>query len=330
MQPPQDEADLIDRAHAREVDNAFLADVLAGLSQAQKTIPARWFYDLAGSQLFEQITQLPEYYPTLAEIDLLRAYGAEIADIVGAGLAVVEFGSGSSYKTPLLLDRIAPAAYVPIDISGDFLRQACQQLQERFPALHIVPVEADFMRPVTLPSALRNHGKFGFFPGSTIGNLSPFAAVDLLRSMADTLGADSWLLIGMDRVKGVGRLLAAYDDAGGLTARFNLNLLQRINRELGADIPVCRFRHLVRWDDAASRIEMHLQADADLAFEIDGRRFFMKRGETIHTENSHKYTLESSSLLLRAGGWLPEKVWTGEAGDFLLVLAQRLGAAPTP
>lgn len=325
----QDEVDLIDRAQVRH-DNAFLIDVLAGLSQVQKSIPARWFYDLAGSGLFEQITRLPDYYPTKAEIELLKEHGPDIAGIVGAGLAVVEFGSGSSTKTPLLLERIAPAAYVPIDISGDFLRQASLRLQERFPALKIIPVEADFTRPVALPSPLRHCNKLAFFPGSTIGNLSPFAAVDLLRSMADTLGEDSWLLIGMDRVKDRARLLKAYDDPEGLTAQFNLNLLRRINRELDADISVERFTHVVRWDAAALRIEMHLRAEADMDFRVDGQRFFMRLGETIHTENSHKYTPASASLLLQAGGWSPSGTWTGQAGDFLLILARRTDIRPTP
>jgi len=308
------------------VDLAFRADVLNGLAAPQKAIPARWFYDLAGSELFERITGLPEYYPTRTETGLLATYGPAIAGLVGDGRVVVEFGSGSSVKTPLLLREIGAAAYVPIDISGDFLRLSCEALATGFPDLPIMPVEGDFMKPVPLPVAVRGRDMLGFFPGSTIGNLVPGTAVDLLRSMRGTLGEGAQLLIGFDRAKTVDRLLAAYDDAQGVTARFNLNLLERINRELGADIPIGRFGHVARWNAAWSRIEMHLRADADIRFTISGRPFAMREGETIHTENSHKYTPDQAHLLLQAGGWTPVSHWTDAGGDFLLVLAE--AAAP--
>lgn len=304
------------------VDLAFRADVLNGLAQRQKAIPARWFYDLAGSELFERITTLPEYYPTRTEAALLAAHAAEVAALVGRGRAVVEFGSGSSVKTPLLLKEMDAAAYVPIDISGDFLRQSSIDLAAKFPDLPVIPIEADFMKPVPLPAATAGLAMLGFFPGSTIGNMVPYTAVDLLRSMRQTLGSRSHLLIGIDRVKDIGRLVAAYDDAQGITARFNLNLLERINRELGGDIPVDRFRHVARWNEDWSRIEMHLEAIEDVAFTISGRSMTMRRGETIHTENSHKYTPNQARLMLQAGGWTPQAQWSDEDENFLVVLAE--------
>jgi len=303
------------------VDLAFRAEVLRGLSEPQKAIPARWFYDMAGSALFEDITALPEYYPTRVETGLLETYAPEIAELAGAGRVVVEFGSGSSVKTPLLLREVAPSAYVPLDISGEFLRQASSALAAKFPGLPIIPIEANFMRPVRLPDAVAEGARLGFFPGSTIGNMVPHTAVDLLRSMRDTLGGDSQLLVGIDRRKPVERLIAAYDDAAGVTARFNLNLLERINRELGGNIPLERFRHVARWSDQWSRIEMHLEALDDLCFTVCDRGVAMRKGETIHTENSHKYTPDQARLLLQAGGWTPNREWSDAAGDFLLILA---------
>jgi L-histidine N-alpha-methyltransferase len=304
------------------VDLAFRADVLNGLAQRQKAIPARWFYDLAGSELFERITVLPEYYPTRTETALLTAHAAEMVALVGRGRVVVEFGSGSSVKTPLLLKEMDAAAYVPIDISGDFLRQSSIDLAAKFPDLTVIPIEADFMKPVPLPSSIASLDMLGFFPGSTIGNMVPHTAVDLLRSMRQTLGDRSHLLIGIDRTKDIGRLVAAYDDAQGITARFNLNLLERINRELGGDIPVDRFRHVARWNEDWSRIEMHLEAIEDVAFTISGHGMTMRRGETIHTENSHKYTPNQARLMLQAGGWTPQAQWSDEDENFLVVLAE--------
>ncbi len=304
------------------VDLAFRADVLNGLAERQKAIPARWFYDHVGSQLFEQITQLPEYYPTRVETGLLKAHGREMALMAGTGRAVVEFGSGSSVKTPLLLREVYAAAYVPIDISGDFLRESSNELAEKFPELPIVPVEANFMRPVELPSCVHHLDKLGFFPGSTIGNMVPRTAVDLLRSMRETLGDEGRLLIGFDRVKEIGRLIVAYDDAQGVTARFNLNLLERINRELEGTIPVDRFRHVARWNTEWSRIEMHLEALDNLDFEVSGSWFAMRAGETIHTENSHKYTPNQARLLLQCSGWTPLRHWSDDGENFLIFLAE--------
>lgn len=304
------------------VDLAFRADVLAGLAEAQKAIPARWFYDDAGSQLFEDITQLSEYYPTRAETEILSGRAAEIAELIGPGRAVVEFGSGSSVKTPLLLSSIRPSAYVPLDIAGDFLRASSAALAQKYPGLPVLPVEADFMRRVELPAEVADLPKLGFFPGSTIGNMIARTATDLLRNMRATLGEGALLLIGMDLVKDIGALLAAYDDAAGVTAAFNMNLLARINRELDGDIPIEAFAHEARWNDAFARIEMHLAARQDVTFSVSGQQFAMAAGETIHTENSHKFTRRSAQMLLAAGGWEPRARWTDEAEQFSLVLAE--------
>jgi len=303
------------------VNRAFRADVLAGLSQPQKAVPARWFYDDTGSQLFEAITRLPEYYPTRAETEILTERGDEFRQLIGSGRAVVEFGSGSSVKTPLLLGCIEPAAYVPLDISGDFLRAAADDLAAKFPGLPVYPVEADFMRKVALPAEVADLPKLGFFPGSTIGNMVAPTAVDLLRSMRATLGEGSQLLIGMDLIKDVAVLEAAYDDAQGATAAFNLNLARRINRELGGTIPLDKLRHVARWNDIDARIEMHLEATEDIAFEVAGSRFALRRGQTIHTENSHKFDLRSQNTLLLAGGWTPARRWLDRAERFSLILA---------
>jgi len=311
-------------------DSAFRADVLAGLAAPRRAIPARWFYDRAGSELFEAITALPEYYPTRVETALLRAHCGEVAALAGRGRAVIEFGSGSSAKTPHLLSAIDPAAYVPIDISGDFLRASADALAADFPALPILPVEANFMAPIALPADVARLGKLGFFPGSTIGNMAPAAAVDLLRTMAGTLGEGASLLIGIDRIKSSDVLIPAYDDADGVTARFNLNLLTRINRELDGDIPVDAFRHRAIWNAAAARIEMHLEATRPISFTVDGTRFTMAAGETIHTENSHKYGPHDARLLLRAGGWTPIAEWTDAADNFALILAEARAPATAP
>lgn len=324
---------LIDRDEAG-VDRAFRADVLAGLSQQQKAVPARWFYDEAGSQLFEDITRLEEYYPTRAETEILEARGRDFARAVGPGRAVVEFGSGSSLKTPLLLTAISPAAYVPLDISGDFLREAAAGLARQFPRLPIHPVEADFMREVALPPSILALPKLGFFPGSTIGNMVPRTAVDLLRSMRVTLQADHgvqpMLLIGMDLVKSPAVLIAAYDDEKGVTAAFNLNLVRRINRELAGTIPIEALRHVALWADDFARIEMHLEATRDIAFAVSGERFVMRAGETIHTENSHKFTRRSANLLLAAAGWTPRRRWLDEKKRFSVILAEATAPRNAP
>lgn len=312
----------IEDGQASLADPQFRADVLTGLALAPRAIPARWFYDRRGSELFEAITDLPEYYPTRTEIDILAACSDALAARVPAGAAVVEFGSGSSTKTPALLRAVKPAAYVPIDISGDFLRESAATVARAFPGIAVAPLEGDFMRPLKLPAAVADMPKLGFFPGSTIGNMGAAGAVDLLRSMRESLGEGALLLIGIDRIKSPDVLVPAYDDAAGVTAAFNLNLLERINRDLGGTIPVDAFRHRALWNDDRARIEMHLEATRDVAFAVDGRPFAMAAGETIHTENSHKYGPRDARLLLRAGGWTPVEEWTDTGDNFALILAE--------
>lgn len=307
---------------ANPVDPAFRHDILAGLAATPKATPPIWFYDRHGSELFEAITDLPEYYPTRTETAVLEQYGPEFADVIGPHRAVVEFGAGSARKTPHLLRAIRPAAYVPIDISGEFLRASSAALASAFPGLPVMPVVGDFNAPLQLPDAIGAMPRLGFFPGSTIGNMEPAAAVDLLRAMRRLLGGDAMLLIGMDRIKDAGTLVAAYDDAAGVTAAFNRNLLTRINRELDGDMPVEKFAHRAVWNDEKARIEMHLEATDAIAFEIAGQSFTMEAGETIHTESSHKYGPRDSRLLLRAGGWEPVREWTDDAGLFSLILAE--------
>lgn len=303
-------------------DPAFREDVLAGLAAPTRAIPARWLYDRRGSELFEEITRLPEYYLTRIDTELLTARAPEIAEIVGVGSAIVELGAGSAVKTPILIRAAQPAAYVPIDISGDFLRASVDALRRAFPGLAIHPVEADFMKEIPLPAAVAGDPKLGFFPGSTIGNMVPSTAVDLLRAFKAALGVGAALLIGVDRVKDPAILLRAYDDSAGVTAEFNLNLLRRINAELEGDIPVDAFAHRAVWNEPMSRIEMHLVAGRDVAFTVAGRPFAMRAGETIHSENSHKYGPRDARLLLRAAGWGLVQEWTDAGGNFALILAE--------
>lgn len=321
--------DLIDTSRAA-LHAQFRRDVLTGLGQQRKAIPARWFYDRRGSELFEEITRLPEYYPTRTEAGILMAHATRIGRMVGAQHhVVVEFGAGSAAKTPLLLDAIWTAAYVPIDISGEFLGASCAALAARYPELPIYPVEADFCEPAVLPAELTAHPRLGFFPGSTIGNLEPVAAVDLLRSMKGTLGAGSLLLIGFDRIKGEAELLRAYDDAQGTTAAFNLNLAVRINRELSGTIPLDALAHRAVWNEERARVEMHIEALRDMAFTVCGQDFTLAAGETIHTENCHKYDPRSASLLLRAGGWDAIRSFGDPADRFMVVLARATGSEQT-
>ncbi len=303
-------------------DLAFRDDVLAGLAAPIPAVPARWLYDERGSELFDAITRLPSYYPTATETALLERIAPELGERIAPGSAVVEFGSGSSAKTPLLLDAIHPAAYVPVDISGEFLEKSAAELRANIPALPIVPVTADFRLPFELPPEVEGLPRLGFFPGSTIGNFVPRSATDLLRHFRELLGTGAMLLIGMDRVKPVERLLAAYDEPEGVTASFNLNLLDRINRELDGMIPVDAFRHEIRWNDILSRIEMHLVAQRDVEFTVAGKAFAFKQSATIHTENSHKYGRRGARMLLLAGGWTPVDEWTDGNGDFSIVLAE--------
>lgn len=296
--------------HAESAVADFAEAVLRGLSAPQKSIPSRFLYDATGSALFEQITMLPEYYPTRTETEILRRHAAEVAAIVPPGAVLIEFGSGSSTKTELLLERMRDLhAYVPIDISAAALQDATERIARRFPHLHVAPIEADFSQPIAVPPQFAGRPLIGFFPGSTIGNLRPMGAVALLANMRRTLGRGAYLVIGVDLKKNVRRLLAAYDDAGGVTAAFNLNLLARANRELGGNFNLDRFTHAATYDMRNGRIDMHLVSGQEQWVTVCGRRFHFRAGERIHTEHSHKYEIDEFHALVAAAGWRPQAVW---------------------
>jgi dimethylhistidine N-methyltransferase len=300
---------------------AFRADVIAGLSAPAKTLPARWLYDDRGSELFERITTLPEYYPTRTETAVLREHAAEIATFCGPRAVLVEYGAGAGLKTEILLGALEnPALYVPVDIAGDFLVESASRIEQRFPYIEIRPVVADFTEDFDLPADLpRLTPRVAFFPGSTIGNLAPRDAVGLLQQMRRHVGAAGRAVIGFDRKKDVSTLVRAYDDAAGVTAAFNLNLLERINRELDGDVGVERFAHEARWNADESAIEMHLVSREAQTVTVDGRAFRFEAGETIHTESSRKYALEDVARLAEASGWRVERTWTDPDGMFAVV-----------
>jgi L-histidine N-alpha-methyltransferase len=302
----------------------FAQAVIEGLSAPKKTLPCRYFYDARGSELFEAITELPEYYPTRTEMALLQARASEIAARAPRGAVLVEFGSGSSRKTEILLGAMQGlAAYVPIDVSGAALDEAAARLARRFPALRILPVTGDFGAPLHLPSDIAQAPRIGFFPGSTIGNFEPDAARDLLAGMRKQL-AGGPLIIGVDLRKDLSVLLPAYNDAAGVTADFNLNLLVRINRELGGTFDLRAFRHEAVWNEADSRIEMHLVSRKSQDVTAAGRTFHFSEGEHVHTENSCKYDLGAFAKLAGQAGWRVARVWTDPQGWFSL---QELDAA---
>jgi dimethylhistidine N-methyltransferase len=291
--------------------DTFAADVIAGLTAQPKTLPAKYFYDLTGSALFERITELPEYYPTRCEIALLQEHAPAIASMFPPGCALIEFGSGSSRKARILLATAATvAAYIPVDISGDFLQQDLAQLERDLPHLVVHPLVADFTQPFAIPANLAGLPRVGFFPGSTIGNFEPPDAAKFLRHIGDVLGPGALLLVGIDLVKDHEILRRAYNDAAGVTAKFNLNLLTRINRELGADFDLVAFEHHAFFNAEQSRIEMHLASTRAQKVRIDGTCVVFRRGETIHTENSYKYTVESFQALAGGAGWSPLEVFS--------------------
>jgi len=299
---------------------AFAADVVAGLSATPKHLPAKYFYDATGSELFERITELPEYYPTRCELQILRERGAEIASLIPAGSALIEFGSGSSRKARVLL-RAAPrlAAYVPVDICGEMIEQEAAELRPDFPGLAVLPVTADICFPFTLPEKARAAAhRVGFFPGSTIGNFEPHEAAGFLRNAARILGGGATLIVGADLIKDAAVLNAAYNDAQGVTAKFNRNLLVRINRELGGTFKVDTFEHHAFYNIERHRVEMHLASLKRQRVKVAGETFEFRAGETIHTENSYKYTAQSLGALARGAGWLPAGLWTDPRKYFSL------------
>jgi dimethylhistidine N-methyltransferase len=301
---------------------SFLDDVLRGLGLPQKAIPPKYFYDERGSQLFERICELPEYYPTRTEMAIMERHIGEMVTLLGPDTQLVEFGSGASVKTRLLVDRLEPSLYVPIDISETALRDACKALALMFPWLNISAVMADFTRSIKLPEfvGIPVHRKVVYFPGSTIGNFTPDEALEFLKGVREVVGPGGMLLIGVDLKKEKRVLDAAYDDARGVTAEFNLNLLHRINRELGGDFQVKRFRHKAFYDEQKGWIEMHLESLYSQFAHVGGQRFDFRLGETIHTEISCKYSVEEFQRLAARARFQAEKVWTDPANLFAVHL----------
>jgi dimethylhistidine N-methyltransferase len=293
-----------------EATSAFAHDVLEGLARQPKRLAPKYFYDVAGSELFEQITLLPEYYPTRTELAILRDRAKDIAKIIPQGAALVEFGAGATTKVRLLLDQCKFAAYVPVDISGDFLNAQARALSRDFPALAVYPVTADFTVPFALPAAVQAMPKVGFFPGSTLGNFEPHEACNFLRSARAILGEGAQMIIGVDLEKDERVLYDAYNDAAGVTARFNLNVLARINAELGGNFDLSAFTHRAIYNRERHRIEMHLISRKAQTVRILGRSFAFRSGESIHTESSYKYSVDRFVALARGSGWTPTASWT--------------------
>jgi dimethylhistidine N-methyltransferase len=296
----------------------FFEEIVAGLSLPQKTLPPKYFYDAAGSKLFERICRLPEYYVTRAELALTRAHMAAIARFAGRGCALIEYGSGESLKTQLLIRALRPAAYLPIDISEAALERAARALRRKFPWLRIEPLNGDFSRPLEIPALRPRTRRVAYFPGSTIGNLTPGEAQGFLRMTRGQVGRKGAMLVGVDLKKDPGVLHAAYNDSRGVTAAFNLNLLARINRELGADFDLRRWRHYAFYNAPLGRIEMHLASLDAQVVNLGNYRFSFARGETIHTENSYKYSVEEFRTIAARAGFAAEKLWMDRKGLFAL------------
>ncbi len=296
--------------------SVFALDALEGLTQTPKRLSPKYFYDAAGSDLFEQITRLPEYYPTRTELGILRDRSREIAALIPDKAALVEFGAGATTKIRLLLENSTFAAYVPVDISGEFLNGQAAKLRADFPGLAVHPVVADFTQSFELPAEVRDMPKVGFFPGSTLGNFEPEDASQFLKKAADILGHGALLVLGVDLEKDESVLHDAYNDAAGVTAQFNLNLLTRMNRELGTNFDVSSFDHRAIYNRAEHRIEMHLHSRKAQKVRLCGRTIGFARGESIHTENSYKYSIPRLRKLARKSGWTLSQSWTDAKSMF--------------
>jgi dimethylhistidine N-methyltransferase len=296
--------------------SSFARDVIEDLSRAPKRLSPKYFYDVTGSELFEQITLLPEYYPTRTELGILRDQAGAISAFIPEGAALVEFGAGSTTKVRLLLGESELGTYVPVDISGAFLNAQADALRADYPGLAVHPVIADFTKPFELPEAIKAMPKVGFFPGSTLGNFEPGEACTFLKSARAILGKGSRMVIGIDLEKDERTLSDAYNDTAGVTARFNLNVLHRINRELGGDFDVGAFIHRAIYNRDRHRIEMHLISKKELTAQVLGQAFSFRPGESIHTENSYKYSIDRFGLLVRVSGWRLLQSWTDAARMF--------------
>jgi len=309
-------------------EKEFLADAVNGLSAQPRTLPCKYLYDARGSELFEAICRTEDYYVTRADLALMKTHLDEIVSEVGDNVHVIEFGSGEGMKTRLLLDQLEnPRAYTPIEISKSALEASARDLENHFPELDIRPHQADYTRPVTSsvlqmdPPARR---RLVYFPGSTISNFTHDEARDFLTRMGRIAGDDGLILIGVDLVKAPERLVAAYDDREGITAAFNMNLLDRMNRELGADFDKSGFHHEARWNDVERRIEMHLVAQRPMTVRLGDREFEFEKGQSIHTESSHKYSIEDFRKLAESAGLICLKTWTDPEGLFSTHLLKNL------
>lgn len=298
----------------------YTASLLNGLTAAQKTIPSRFFYDAHGSALFEHITEQPEYYPTRAEAEILKTHGPAIADTLKTLATIVEFGSGSSIKTEILLRHLPRLnSYVAIDVSASALNDAKRRLEKNFPNLLIKTIVADFSHRIALPPSVQESEKAGFFPGSTIGNFSPNDAASLLQTFSATLGTGSRLIVGVDLKKPADILNRAYNDAQGVTAEFNLNLLRRANSEASANFDLDAFRHHAAYDPQTGGVDMYLVSTKRQTVSIADQTILFSKNEPIHTEHSHKYSLREFQGVAQQGGWRIEEVWTDDADLFALV-----------
>lgn len=297
-------------------DTTFAQDVITGLTQQPKRLSPKYFYDEAGSRLFEQITLLPEYYPTRTELRILRDRGPEIAAAIPPGAALVEFGAGATTKVRLLLNESTFGAYVPVDISGDFLNGQAAALRRDFPNLAVYPVTADFTKPFALPDEIKDMPKVGFFPGSTIGNFDPHESSAFLRSAREILGEGATLIVGVDLEKDERVLHDAYNDTAGVTGKFNLNVLVRINRELGGNFDLSAFAHRAIYNRERHRIEMHLVSLQAQTIRVLGRAISFRAGESIHTESSYKYSIERFIALARSSSWSSRATWTDPSDMF--------------
>jgi dimethylhistidine N-methyltransferase len=317
--PPINEITVADDAPADPMTLAFLNDVVMGLSNTPKELPPKWFYDAAGAKIFEEICETPEYYPTRTEQGILEGAASEIADLLGRDAVLVEFGSGAMEKVRLLLDELTDTrAFVAIDIAEEQLAEAAESLESAYPGLRVHTIAKDFTKPVELPADLDETGgqRCAFFPGSTIGNFEPLEAKHFMERMRHAVGAEGALLVGVDLLKDPARLEAAYNDDSGVTGRFNLNVLHRINRELGGDADPESFEHRAFFNPDEGRVEMHLRARRAQTLHVGGHAFHFAAGETIHTENSYKYTIEGFQALAAEAGFSPLRVWTDDENLF--------------
>ena len=310
------------QASYNRIDNDFLNDVIEGLSQNPKTLKPKYFYDNRGAQLFTEICTTPEYYPTRTEIKILNQNAEDIASQIGDNTALIEYGSGALEKIKILLNFLnEPVGLIPVDISEDQLFASAKNLENLYPDLEILPVAADFTKPIPIPEFSHPPKKHvAFFPGSTIGNFEPDLAIQFLEGVTKTIGLDGLLLIGFDLKKDIETLLAAYDDQRGITSSFNKNLLSRINDELGGNFNLDAFEHVARYNENKGRIEMHLKSTTEQTVSINKELFEFLEGETIHTENCYKFTKESFTAMSSKAGLYPVKTWTDDQNLFAVML----------